>query len=177
MDLELAKRKAILDRKIKEGSDSIRSGADSFLQDNIVNPLYSAGYENLGPAIGAIGSSAVEYVTPQSTEDVALGLIPGGKQASGVRKAVMTSDEKIKAMRQLEQMFPGDPVKVAQGMRQLEMKADIIPVRYKGNAEAIKTDNQIGAVMTPAKQTPNVDMGVNYGSNIAAGLLKRRARE
>jgi len=139
--MDLAERKRLLDERIKRGSMDLREGADSFLQDRIVNPMYNAGFENLGPAIGAAGSAAIEYVTPESTTDIALSLIPGGKQGGQAVRMAEKNVDRMGMLKQLQARFPNDPAKVQIGLQEFDRTA-------KSMSKMGKAESAIDAMAT-----------------------------
>jgi len=55
---------------------AMQEAYDDMLQNRIVDPLYKAGYENLGAGLGAVSSAAHEMLVPQTNLDVAGTIVP-----------------------------------------------------------------------------------------------------
>lgn len=70
-------------QKIREGDiPGAKQDVDDVIQDKVVNPLYKAGYENAGPALGAGLSAGIEYAVPDTPAQAAL--MAAGPLAKGV---------------------------------------------------------------------------------------------
>jgi len=160
--MDLAERKRLLDERIKQGSMDLREGADSFLQERVVNPLYNAGFENLGPALGAAGSVAIEYVTPESTTDIALSLNPMGKMAGkmgGVAERAgkgLPPGQREKVIEALKVKFPGDAVSQSKALAQVEQASMETFEATQHAVKGAKNEAAISAVTSPRVAPPTV---------------------
>lgn len=59
---------------------------DEFLTENIVEPLASRGYENLGAGLATIPGTAAEFLLPETPDDAMMSVIPGGKAGKAAGK-------------------------------------------------------------------------------------------
>ena len=189
--MDLAERKRLLDERIKRGSMDLREGADSFLQDRIVNPLYNAGFENLGPALGAAGSAAIEYVTPESTTDIALSLNPMGKMAGkmgGVAERagkVLSPRQRENVIEALKVKFPGDAVSQSKALAQVERSSMETFEATQHMVKGAKNDAAISAVTSPRVSPPVTVRAANSPPPVApvqtarsdSGLIDERQAE
>lgn len=66
-------------------AQAARDKVESFLQNHVVNPLYNAGYENLGPAVGATLSAGADMVLPSTGYDFipAMGTVEDASKGAG----------------------------------------------------------------------------------------------
>ena len=63
----------------KKDQPGLKEKLNSWLDENINQPLSKKGYSKTGSAISKLGEAAGEYLIPENIGDVALGMIPGGK--------------------------------------------------------------------------------------------------
>lgn len=79
----MPERKKILNKmempEPKSLGKQAKESLDNWLEEYISNPMYAAGYENLGPGLAAAGSAAGELFIPEDVADVAMAAIPMGK--------------------------------------------------------------------------------------------------
>lgn len=77
-----------LTKPVNDKLKEVKEGADDFLNENVNVPLAERGYPKLGAGLAAAGSSAVDYVVPDSVEEGAMTLAAGpiGKIAGRASK-------------------------------------------------------------------------------------------
>ena len=155
----------------------LKEKLDSWLDNNVNQPLASKGYGNIGAGLSAAGSAAGDMFIPEDATDVAMSFLPFGKIAKGVGKIFKGAKKGKKAAKMAEDTAEAfEPEQTLSKFKQLQQPTKADKAGLIGDMNPVKKRKDIRGEKKAIKDSKTREAHGNLKEKKIEEEWERKAR-